>query len=343
MRKLRNLLILALAFCLLLTACGEDAPTPVQTDPAEETLAPKDQGQVTILFTGNVQNVFEKDALPGEIGYAALAAYREELEDDGHRVILVDGGNAMAFDGAGAIRDGKTLAELIGSVGYDIRVVGESELTYGAAAFRDLTEKMEDCRYLSCNLVDTEGQPVFLSYAVVECGDRKVGFVGITAPRGAGQSASKEDFYAAIQDAIDAASYAGADYVVAVGDLGTDPEDSPWTCAEVIANSTGLTAFLDAGGSVLEGMTVTDLDNYEIPVCGVGLEFNYVGKIILDLNDGTLKVDLVTELEDEDTAVEKAAASLAEELKEVTEEPTEESTAEPTEEPTEDPTAETTE
>ena len=102
--------------------------------------------------------------------------------------------------------------------------------------------------------------------------------------------------------------------MIAVGDLGTDPMNTPWTCAEVIANSTGLTAFLDAGGSVLKGKTVTDLDNYEIPVCGVGSEFNYVGEITLDLNDGSVKVELVTELEDENTAVAKAAADLAEDM-----------------------------
>ena len=343
MRKLRNLLILALALCLLLTACGGDTPAPVQTDPTEETLAPKDQGQVTILFTGNARNVFEKDELPGEIGYAALAAYREELEENGHRVILVDGGSAMAAEGAGSIRDGKTLAELIGSVGYDIRVVGESERTYGVEAFLDLTDKIKDCTYLSCNLMDADGQPVFASYAVVECGDMQVGFVGITAPRGAGEGAGKDEFYAAIQDAIDAASHGGADYVIAVGNLGTDPADSPWTCAEVIANTTGLTAFLDAGGSVLKGQTVTDLDNYEIPVCGVGSEFHYVGQITLDLNDGTVKVALVTELEDENSSVAKAAADLAEDLEELTEEPTEEPTGEAAEEATEESVEEPTE
>lgn len=324
MRKLRNLLILALVACLLLTACGGDTPTPVYTDPPEETGAPKDQGVVTILFTGNARNVFEKDELQGQIGYAALVAYRDELEEDGHRVILVDGGNAIGNEGAGTVREGKTLMELIGSVAYDIRAVGESELTYGMETFRDLTEKLEECDYLSCNLVDSAGQPVFAPYVIVECGDRKVGFVGITTPHAADtlndeaydfcQGSAKEDFFAAVQDAIDAASNAGADYVIAVGDLGTDPMNSPWTCAEVIANSTGLTAFLDAGGSLLKGKTVTDLDNYEIPVCGVGSEFNYVGKITLDLNDGSVKVELVTELEDENTTVAKAAADLAKEL-----------------------------
>ena len=348
MRKLRNLLIIALAACLLLAACsGGDTPAPVQTDPTEETRTPKDQGQVTILFTGNVQNVFEKEEYSGQIGYAALAAYRDELEDAGHQVILVDGGNAMALEAAGTVREGRTLAELIGSVGYHVRVVGERELTYGVADFESLTQKMKESEFLSCNLVDAEGQPVFAAYAVLECGDMKVGFVGITTPHAADtlgdeaygfcQGSTKEEFYSAVQDAIDAASRAGADYVIAVGDLGTDPTDSPWTCAEVIANSTGLTAFLDAGGSVLKGQTVTDLDHYEIPVCGTGSEFNYVGRITLDLNDGSVKVELVTELEDENSTVAKAAADLAEELiEEPTEAPAEEPTGEATEEPTEE-------
>ena len=342
MRKLRNLLMLLLALCLLLAACGGDAPAPVYTDPTEETRPAADHGEVTVLFTGDVQNIFAYHKNQGEIGYAALAAYRDALEDDGYRVILVDGGNAMDNRDAGALREGKTLAELIGSVGYDVRVVGETELSYGISAFRKLTERVKDCAWLSSNLLDPEGELPFASYALVDCGGIQVGFVGITAPGALGDGAApdKAAFYAGVQDAIDAASDAGAAYVIAVGNLGTDPDRSPYTSAEVIANTTGLSAFLDCGsGAVLEGETVRDLDNYEIPVCAPGSSFRYVGAVTLNLNDGTAEVELLTGLEDQDKQIARAAAELTEELEP---EPTEAPTEEPTGEPTEEPTGETT-
>lgn len=326
MRRLRNLCVFALVACLLLAGCGGEEPSPVYTQPTEESQAVRDLGSLTILFTGDIQNVFARDETRGEIGYAALAAYRDALEDEGSTVVLIDGGNALSKNGAGAVKNGKTLAQLIGAVGYDIRVPGEAELSYGMEPFLALTEEMEDCTYISCNLVYAAGVPVFEPYVIVDCGDMKVGFVGITSPHGAEtlgdegygfcQGSSRDDFFSAVQDAIDAASDAGAEYVIAVGNLGTDPMDSPWTSAEVIANTTGLSAFLDCGGGVLEGETVKDLDNYEVPVCAPGSEFAYVGRITLNLNDGSAEAELLTELEDEDSRIAQTAADLMEDLSE---------------------------
>lgn len=327
MRRVRNLLIFALAACLLLGGCGGEEPSPVYTQPTEESREFQDLGALTILFTGDIQNVFAGNKNRGEIGYAALAAYREALEDEGHTVVLIDGGNAFFKNGPGAVKNGKTLAQLIGAVGYDIRVPGEAEFSYGMKECQALMEEMKDSSYISCNLVNATGATVFDPYVIVDCGGIKVGFVGITTPHAAdtlgdegysfSQGFSKDDFYSAVQDAIDAASDAGAEYIIAVGNLGTDPMDTHWTSAEVIANTTGLSAFLDSrSGGVLEGETVKDLDNYEIPVCAPGSEFAYVGRITLDLNDGTVAVELLTKLEDEDSRIAKSAADLMKDLDE---------------------------
>lgn len=314
MRKLRNVCVAVLAACLLLSACGTEEPAPVYDTPTEESRTVRDFGKLTILFTADLNNVFAQDTVQGSIGYAALAEYRDQLEDAGHTVVLIDGGDAFSNEGAGLIKDGKTLADLIGAVEYDIRVPGEGEFSFGKDRFLSLSDHMADCTYISCNWMDSTGAAVLDSYVIVECGSIKIGFVGITTPYAADALASdgfdfcqgsrRQDFYDAIQDAIDEASDAGADYVIAVGHLGTDPMDTPWTSAEVIANTTGLTAFLDShSGAVLEGNTVKDLDNYEIPVCAVGSDFWYVGQITLDLNDGTVEVELLTDLKDQDKTV----------------------------------------
>ena len=325
MRRIWKILVLALVACFLLAACGGEDPAPVYTYPTEETEAAVDHGSLTILFTGDAQNVFASDETQGAIGYAALAEYRNQLEDADQQVVLIDGGNALRNDGAGAVKNGKTLAELIGSVGYDIRVPGSGELSYGVEGLCDLTEKMEDCTYLSSNLIDGSGKSVFEPFVILECGEIKVGFVGITSPLGADvledenygfcQGNSKEEFYGAVQDAIDAARDGGAAYVIAVSNLGTDPQNTPWTSAELIANTTGLSAVLDCGsGAVLVGNTVKDLDQYEIPICAPGSGFAYVGEITLNLNDGSADVKLLTALGKEDQNVAKKAEELQKNL-----------------------------
>lgn len=320
MRKSLSLLLLIAVLCLCFAGCGNDTVEPVQTTLPEETDPPVIEGELVILFTGSNNSVFQSDDGPGHIGYAALTAYREQLEKEGYTVVLIDGGDAYNAGDEYA----PDLQEIIDAAGYDIRVPGDQELAQGVDRFLELTE-LSDAAYIDCDL---SGDAQLDAYTIVECGEFSVGFVGITAPE---EDVDPTEFYDTFQQAIDDAADAGADYVVAVGHLGTDPGDSPWTSTEVIANTTGLCAFLDChSGGLLDGDIVTDMDDFEIPVCAVGSDFCYVGRIDLDLGAGTVEVEILEDFEDEDSQVKALAEDLAAAMEPVEE--TTEATTEATEE-----------
>lgn len=298
------MLFLAAAMLLSLAACGEDAPEVVLPTEPEETEGPAPVlGELVILFTGGLEGVYAKDDTVGAVGYPALAAYADGLKEEYETVILIDGGDSVDAKAP------EKLWDVVDACAYDIRVPGAAELSGSVEKLKDLADNRH---YISCNLMDlTENVTVFEPYVLVEAQEATVGFVGVTKP-----AALKDRNYGilgledpqllrdAVQGAVDAAADAGADYVIVVGNLGTDPEDSPCTTAEVIAGITGFAAWLDCGsGAVLDGDTVADKDDFEIPVCAPGSRFGYVGQLKLDLNTGAAQVKLLTDLEKEDRTV----------------------------------------
>lgn len=304
------MLLLAAAMILSLAACGGENPAPlVPTEPDETKPDFVDRGKLTILFTGGTEGALDRDDTTGALGYAALKSLVRDLSEK-HDVMLIDGGEAFRPTAP------DTVWEIVDACGFDLRVPGVNELSSGVDALLLRADEMDTVTYLSCNLLDSVQQAlVFAPYALVEIGEVQVGFVGVTSPKAL--TADDAEQYAllgaedpdvlrdTVQKAVDDAADAGADFVVVVGNLGTDPEDSPFTTAEIIAGITDLAAWLDCGsGAVLDGDTVTDKDDFEIPVCAPGAEFRYVGQVVLDLNDGTVSVELLTELETEDRTVQ---------------------------------------
>lgn len=303
------LLLLAALMILAVTGCDGDEPViSLPTEPDAPTEITADLGEVTFLFTGGLEGVYARDDVQGAVGYAALAAYADSLCEDG-QVILIDGGASV--DPQGSDR----LWEIVDNCDYDIRVPGATEFASGVENLLDRTHDVKDCVFISCNLMNlSTHSTVFRPYVVIDLGEIKVGFVGVTKPGVLpdmdAQNYSilglddKQSLYDAVQRAVDDAEDAGADYVVVVGNLGTAPDDSPCTTVEVISNITGMVAWLDCGsGAVLDGDIVTDKDDFEIPICAPGSAFRYVGQIVLDLNDGTALVNLLTEFVEEDRAV----------------------------------------
>lgn len=311
------MLLLVMVLILGLTGCGtEDAAPQTTAQPDSTDRIAVDLGELVVLYTSDLNGVYAREEARGHIGYSALAAYAAELEDAGHTVVLVDGGDA--FEGGS-----EDLMEIADTAGYDIRVPGELELSRGVETLLNTAEDT-DAVYVCCNLIDkATGGTVFEPYTMVTVGEVQVAFVGITTPTaevdGSYDLCGGEDpqaFYDRVQQAVDGAADAGADYVIAVGHLGTDMADSPWTSVELIANTTGLAAFLDGhSGAVLEGYAVTDKDDFEIPVCAAGSEFCYVGRVDLHLNDGTVNMVLLDGLDGENSKVQKLADELTEAMK----------------------------
>lgn len=337
------IILVLFVFLSLFAACGDNkttGTTGIDLDvlPTEEQI---DYGELIILYTNDVHNAYQRNDNAGQMGYAALAAYRDELVFEGRNVIIIDGGDALQGDAIGTLSKGEYIIDLMNEVGYDIAVPGNHEFDYGIDIFLDLAFNQAEFTYISCNFINlSTGEPVFDAYQMVDINGIKVAFVGITTPETLMKSTSTffqdeggeytygfyqgndgQDLYDCVQNAIDNAKAAGADYVIAVGHLGMNPESTPWTSTEVIANTSGLTAFLDAHShSLIESEYISDQDDNPVLLCSTGEKLTALGEIHVDLNTGFATATLVTEIAEDNEDVQALADDIHDQLDDLLEE-----------------------
>lgn len=102
-----------------------------------------------------------------------------------------------------------------------------------------------------------------------------------------------KDLYDAVQTAIDAAKADGAEIIIALGHLGTDQESSPWTSKEVIANVSGLTAFLDGHShSTIPSEPVKGKDGKDVLLSSTGTKLQNLSQLVIK-TDGTVTTELI--------------------------------------------------
>ena len=317
-KLLALLLALSMALSLTVTAFAEDesaagseaAPAEETTETAgEETAAAGETeaaGGVTVLYTNDIHTYITKD-----LTYSKVAAYKDSLEN----VLLVDAGDHIQGTAYGSMDKGATIAQLMNAVGYDLATLGNHEFDYGMDGCMAAIEAA-DFPYVSCNFYHeangVAGENVLDSYKVFEVGGVKIAFIGITTPEsftkstpsyfqdengnyiyGIAGGTDGEALYTAVQNAIDAAS-AEADYVIALGHLGVDESSQPWTSREVIANTTGLDAFIDGHSHTTIPMEeVTDEGGNTVILTQTGSYLDAVGQMTIAA-DGTITTQLLT-------------------------------------------------
>ena len=292
-RFLALLLAMVMAFGLTVTAFAEGEDT-AQT------------GDVTVLYTNDVHTYITQD-----LTYSLVAAYKASLEN----ALLVDAGDAIQGTVYGSMDKGETIIKLMNAAGYDAATLGNHEFDYGMEGCMQAIE-WADYPYLSCNFYHEKdgvaGENVLDSYVVLEAGGVKIAFVGITTPEsfitstpayfqddagnfiyGIAGGSDGSALYAAVQKAIDAAS-AEADYVIALGHLGIDPSSKPWTSEDVIANTTGLDAFIDGHSQNEVAMKeVADKAGDTVVLTQTGEYLNNLGQMTIAA-DGTITTKLLT-------------------------------------------------
>ncbi len=76
---------------------------------------------------------------------------------------------------------------------------------------------------------------------------------------------------------------------------GIDDQSKPWTSREVIANTTGLNAFIDGHShSTVASEAVKDKDGKEVTLSQTGTKLAAIGELIITA-DGKISTSLVTD------------------------------------------------
>lgn len=298
------------------TAVAEGA-TEVETEASE---APRN---LVILYTNDVHCAVDGE----QLGYAGLAAYKEQLQKEGNDVLLADAGDYVQGAPMGTISKGMYLIDIMNQVPYDVATVGNHEFDYGMDQFYKLIKKAE-FPIVCCNLTDQETDvSVLPGYQMFAFADRKVAFVGVTTPEtmtssnpssfknqagnfqyGFCQDETGSALYARVQESVDAAKAEGADYIILLAHLGIGAGASPWMSTEVIANTTGIDAVIDGHShSVVESEQVKNKSGSNVILTQTGTQFANIGSLTIS-KTGSLKAELH---ETFDTTEETVASYIA--------------------------------
>lgn len=323
--KYQKLSALALSGALIFSMNLTAAAAPV-TPEAKQTAGNND---IVILHTNDVHC-----AIDNAIGYAGVAAYKAEMEaiygED--RVTLVDAGDAIQGGAIGTLSEGAFLVDIMNQTGYDIAVPGNHEFDYGMENFLTLAKERADYQYICANFIDlSTGVGVFPPYKIIDYGDTQIAYIGIDTPESFTKSTpayfqdehgnyiynfcqgnNGADLYNVVQLSVDSARSEGADYVIAVGHLGTEGSYQEWQSASVLGNTAGIDAFIDGHSHESYSKTVKNKAGKDVLLVQTGSKLNAIGKLVLDPDTGKITDELITDYETKEPVTKQFISALQE-------------------------------
>lgn len=284
-------------------ASSQNAGSEANMEPESEAETGKN-GDVYILFTSDVHCGIDKN-----FGYVSVQQVRDELEGKGYTTILVDDGDQIQGDIVGTLTKGDAIIDIMNSMKYDVVIPGNHEFDYGMDRFFEMVDKAE-FPYICCNFTKND-ELVFEPYKIIEAAGMKIGFVGVTTPTTL--STSKPEYfqndkgeyiygfmeddtgqkvYDAVQKAVDDVRKEGVDYVYLLAHLGNSDICTPWTYADVVANTSGIDVVLDGHSHDLDQVVMKNKDGEDVVRSAVGYKLNAFGYSYISADKGIQETNI---------------------------------------------------
>lgn len=281
---------------------------------------------ILIVYTNDVAG-----EVNGNIGYAGVKAFKDQLKAEHRYVSLVDAGDF--FDGNyGRQNGGKDILAVMNAAGYDVVAVGNQEFSIGLDALADNVNNAS-FPFVSCNLkyLGSGKNPLkkVKPYTILRYGPTKIAFIGVTTPetltpnKPAYEAITEgdellysfyegnegQDLYEQVQKTVDKAKKK-ADYVIVLSHLGSNSVTEGFSSYDLIDHCTGIDVVIDAHShTVIFGEGVYDAEGNDVVLTSTGEKLEYVGLLSIH-PDRTYTTVLYPNIEERDPTVQGLVDSL---------------------------------
>lgn len=267
--------------------------------------------------------LYESDVHCAVEGYSKLAAMKNELKETYKHVGVASVGDYIQGSSLGVISQGEYIVKLMNLVGYDAVTLGNHEFDYRLERLEELITMM-DTKPICCNFSEiNEEESYFEPYSMITYGNVDIAYIGITTPSTIASSSPSQfkdengeliytfnptSLYDIVQNNIDLAKEAGAEYVIALSHIGYADDEVYGDMEDVetlIKNTNGIDVVLDGHAHIaIEEKIIIDESGNEVLLSAAGTKFEYIGKLVISNGKFDTQLIKTADYQKTDTAVD---------------------------------------
>ncbi|MDL2236694.1 5'-nucleotidase C-terminal domain-containing protein [Christensenellaceae bacterium OttesenSCG-928-K19] len=203
-------------------------------------------------LSGNTVIIHTNDShghVDDNMGFAAISALKQEYEDAGAAVLLLDAGDTFHGMPTATLTEGRDIVPLLNELGYAATTPGNHDFNYGYKHLAELAD-MLDFPIISANIL-LNGELMFEPNIIIEKNGVRFGVFGLTTPDTDFQTSPQHmegvSFDApakAATEQVDLLQEQGVDYIIALTHIGVD-HTSEYTTDRLAAEVKGIDIIID--------------------------------------------------------------------------------------------------